>query len=243
MRKKISSSILQLLTISSLLVFPMAAQSQTAKVEKEIKKEVKKATNEKDTRFYRGTSIGLEIAGMGSYFLGSDIFNTEVQVQSNLLNKYMPVVEIGLGKTDATSDDTDIHYKTSAPYFRIGMDYNFMHGKPHLPGMLLGGLRYGFSSFKYDVDGPTMTDPNFGGVIETPFSYTGEKCTAHWIEAVVGLKVKIFKGFCMGWSARYKKKFSLSKNENSEPWYVPGFGKNSSSSFNLSYHLIYNLPF
>lgn len=239
MRKKISESILQLLTISSLLFFPLAAQSQTAKIEKEIKK----AVEEEDTRFYRGTSLGVEIAGIASNLLGSDIFNTEIQAQCNLLNRYLPVIEVGYGKADAINDGTDIHYKTSSPYFRIGMDYNFMHKKPYLPGMLLGGLRYGFSSFKYDVEGPTMTDPNYGGVIEVPFSYLGQKCTAHWVEAVVGLKVRIFKGFCMGWSARYKKKFSLTKNENTEPWYVPGFGKRSSSSFNISYHLIYNLPF
>ena len=239
MRRKISRSILQLLTISSLLLFPIIGQAQTGKV----KETVKKLEDKEDTRFYRGTSVGLEIAGMGSYFIGSDIFNTEVQVQSNLLNRYLPVVEVGFGKTDTTNDGTDIHYKTSAPYFRIGMDYNFLYNKPHLPGMLLGGLRYGFSSFKYDVDGPTMTDPNFGGTTEIPFSYMGQKCTAHWVEAVVGLKVKIFKGFCMGWSARYKRKLSFSKNENTEPWYVPGYAKNADSSFNLSYHLIYNLPF
>ncbi len=239
MRKKISKSILQLLTISSLLFIPLAAQAQTAKIEKDIKQALEK----KDSCFYRGTSIGVEIAGMGSYLIGSDIFNTEIQVQSSLLNRYFPVVEIGFGKTDTTNDGTDIHYKTSAPYFRVGIDYNFLHNKPHLPGMILGGLRYGFSSFKYDVEGPTMTDPHFGSVIEAPFSYIGQKCTAHWIEAAAGLKVKIFKGFCMGWSVRYKRKLSFSKNENTEPWYVPGFGKNSSSSFNLSYHLIYNLPF
>ena len=239
MRRKISRSILQWLTISSLLLFPIIGQAQTGKV----KETVKKLEEKEDTRFYRGTSVGLEIAGMGSYFIGSDIFNTEVQVQSNLLNRYLPVVEVGFGKTDTTNDGTDIHYKTSAPYFRIGMDYNFLYNKPHLPGMLLGGLRYGFSSFKYDVDGPTMTDPNFGGATEIPFSYLGQKCTAQWVEAVVGLKVKIFKGFCMGWSARYKRKLSFSKNENTEPWYVPGYAKNADSSFNLSYHLIYNLPF
>ena len=240
MRRKISRYILQLLTISNLLLYPIWGEAQTAKVEKDIKKAV---TETEDTRFYRGTSLGLEIAGMGSYFIGSDIFNTEIQAQSNLLNKYFPVIEIGMGKTDTTNDGTDIHYKTSAPYFRIGMDYNFLHAKPNLPGMLLGGLRLGFSSFKYDVEGPTMTDPNFGGITEVPFSYIGQKCNAKWVEAMVGLKVKIFKGFCMGWSARYKKKLSFSKNENTQPWYVPGYGKNSGSSFNLAYHLIYNLPF
>ena len=237
MRKKISRSILQLLTVSNLLLFPVFGWGQEKATKITIKQEDKKVS------FYQGTSIGLEIAGMGSYLLGSDIFNTDIQIQSNLLNKYLPVFEVGLGKTETTNDGTDIHYKTSAPYFRIGMDYNFFHNKTHLPGVLLAGLRYGFSSFTYDVDAPNMTDPNFDGIIEVPFSYPDQKSTAHWIEAVVGLKAKIYKGFCMGWSVRYKKRLSISKHENTEAWYIPGFGKNAGSSFNLSYHLIYNLPF
>ena len=47
--------------------------------------------------------------------------------------------------------DKGIHYKSNAPYFRIGMDYNTLYKKQH-GHMLLVGLRYGVSSFKYDVD-------------------------------------------------------------------------------------------
>lgn len=88
-----------------------------------------------------------------------------------------------------------------------------------------------------------MTDPNYGGEITVPYSYSGIKSTASWVEAVVGLKVKIYKSFCMGWSVRYKKRISITEHDNSIPWYVPGFGKNAGSSFNLMYNLIYNLPF
>ena len=237
MKRKISRSILQLLTISSLLLLPATGWSQIKVIKAESDKDAKK------TSFYQGTSVGLEIAGMGSYLLGSDILNSDIQVQANLWNRILPIVEVGFGKTDIISDATDIHYKTSAPYFRIGADYNILHKKTHLPGMLVGGIRYGFSSFSYDVEGPTMTDPNYGGIIEAPFSYLGQECKAHWVEAVVGLKVKIYRSFWMGWNIRIKKRMSFTKHENSEPWYVPGFGKNSGSSFNLSYHLIYNLPF
>ena len=36
---------------------------------------------------------------------------------------------------------------------------------------------------------------------------------------------------------------SVEGHDNSIPWYVPGFGKNAGSSFNLTYNLIYNLTF
>ncbi len=237
MRKKISKSILQFLTICSLFLLPLSGWSQEKSVQANDKEEHTKNS------FYQGTAIGLEIAGIGSYLLGSDIMNSEIQVQSNLLNKYFPVVEVGFGKTDATDDATDNHYKTSAPYFRIGIDYNFLHKKTHLPGVFLVGLRYGFSSFSYDVDAPNMKDPIYGGNTEIPFAFKDQKAKSQWIEAGIALKAKIYKGFHMGWSVRYKRRISVTKQTNSEAWYIPGFGKNADSSFNLSYHLIYNLPF
>ena len=47
----------------------------------------------------------------------------------------------------------------------------------------------------------------------------------------------------MGWSVRYKIRIKAEEHETSQPWYIPGFGKNASTGFNLSYNLIYNLPF
>ena len=123
------------------------------------------------------------------------------------------------------------------------MDYNVFYKKTHLPGYLYVGLRYGMSSFSYDVDGPSMTDPNYGGEVSYPFAYSDMKSRASWLEGVLGLKVKIYKGFCMGWSVRYKMRMNVEGHDNSIPWYVPGFGKNAGSSFNLTYNLIYNLPF
>lgn len=205
----------------------------------------KSKTEDKDIKpkLYQGSTLGVEIAGLGSYLLGSDIMSTEAMLQVNLLNRFMPVAEVGFAKVDSKSDATDILYKTSAPYFKIGADYNFFYNKEHLPGYLYGGLRYGFSSFSYDVDAPAMKDPNYGGQMEIPFSYHGISTTAHWLEIVAGIKVKIYRRFCMGWSVRYKRRLSYTKHTNTEPWYIPGFGTNSSTAFTLSYHLMYNLPF
>ena len=235
MRKKTSGYILLSLILSSLMICPMYAFAQN-------KKDNKKEKTEK-AEFYQGTTIGLEVAGLGNHVLGSDILSSEVMLQANLLNRFLPVIELGYGKVNTLSDATDIHYRTSAPFFKIGADYNFFYNKPHLPGYLFGGLRYGFSSFVYDVDAPTMTDPNYGGQIQMPFSYHGVNTTAHWLEIVAGMKVKIYKGFCMGWSVKYKKRLSYTKHENTEPWYIPGFGENAGTGFSLSYHLMYDLPF
>lgn len=41
---------------------------------------------------------------------------------------FLPTVDVGFGTTDSWSD-TGIHYKSSAPFFRIGIDYNTMAKK------------------------------------------------------------------------------------------------------------------
>lgn len=240
MKKKTLSYILRLLILNSVLLASPDAWGQVHKSGAQLPSTPEK---EKKTPLYQGLSVGVEIAGLGSYLLGSDILSSEIAIQANLKNRFMPVLEVGYGKADAINEGNNLHYKTSSPYFRIGMDYNIFYKKTHLPGYLYAGLRYGMSSFSYDVNGPDMTDPNYGGEISHPYAYSGLKSTACWMEAVLGLKVKIYKGFCMGWSLRYKKRIKVDGHENSIPWYVPGFGKNSRSSFNLMYNLIYNLPF
>lgn len=242
MKKRTLSYILRLLILNSVLLTAPGAWGQVHKATPKVP--VSQPQEEKEqTPLYQGLSVGVEIAGLGSYLLGSDILSSELAIQANLKNRFLPILEVGYGKADAFNEGNDLRYKTSAPYFRMGMDYNIFYKKTHLPGYLYAGLRYGMSSFSYDVSGPDMTDPNYGGEISYPYAYTGLKSKASWMEAVVGLKVKIYKGFCMGWSLRYKKRIKVDGHENSIPWYVPGFGKNAGSSFNLMYNLIYNLPF
>ena len=204
--------------------------------------EKKTTIEEEKVPFYQGTTIGVDIFGLGSKIFGGDITSTEISVEVNLKNRYVPVAEIGYGTTDTTDDGTNIHYKASAPYFRIGMNYNFFFKKPYLPGFLYGGIRYGFTSFSYDVDAPTMKDPTWG-FPEIPFSYDGIKTTVTWAELLAGIKVNVYKNFYMGWSLRYRIRMNIKKAEHTEPWYIPGFGKNNSTNLGVTYILIYKLPF
>jgi hypothetical protein len=203
---------------------------------------------------FNGLYIGLDLYGPGAKLLGSDFVSEEVQVAVNLKNRFIPTLELGMGGTDTWSE-TGIHYKTKAtPYFRIGVDYNTMAKKKNKESFLYAGLRYGFSTFKYDVATLPVSDPiwgdNFGnpGLTDDiwkgsiPFDHPGMKATMHWLEIVLGVKVRILRNFNMGWSIRMKYKLSASIGEYGDPWYVPGFGKYKSNTMGLSYSLIYKLP-
>ena len=232
-KKRISTYIIVLLTVSSLCGLPVTAIAQN--------KETTKAENIQQP-FYQGTMIGVDVSGLLGKAFGSDYTSTEANIECNLLNRYFPVFEFGYGSTDTVNEETDIHYKTSAPYFRIGSGYNIFSKKPHLPGKLLVGARLGFSSFSYDVNGPAMNDPVWGET-SVPVSFEGVKSNASWLELTAEVRTNVYKNFYMGFSVRYKSLFNVKKTENSEPWYIPGFGKNNSSCFGITYKISYQLPF
>ena len=233
-RPLISTYIIALVALSSLLLWPANLHAQ------EKKASAKETTEE--PKFYQGVSVGVDVYGFLNQALGSDIMTTEASVEANLLNKFFPVVELGYANMNTTNDETDIFYKTSAPFFRVGLNYNVFHKKPHLPGYFTVGLRYGFSSFKYDVQAPDLVDPNWGHT-SIPVSYTGQKTNASWAELVLGLRANVYKSFYTGFTVRYRARLSMTEHENSEPYFIPGYGRGKPNNFGITYNIIYKLPF
>ena len=222
----------------------------------QAQKQEEKELSEADTiPFYNGTYIGVDLYGVGSKLLGGDFLSSEISVGVNLKNLFIPTVEFGMGTTDTWSE-TGIHYKSKlAPYFRIGVDYNTMSKKKEKKSFLYVGLRYAFTSFKYDVltmpvgddiwgdciGNPSLEDDVWGGTL--PYSYQGMKGSMQWFEFVLGVNVQIYKNFSMGWSVRMKYKTTASMDEHGSIWYVPGYGKYKSNSMGITYSLIYKLPY
>lgn len=198
--------------------------------------------------FYNGITVGVDIYGIGSKVLGSDFLSSEVSAYANLKNRFFPIVEIGYGKTD-TTNDKNIHYKSAAPYFKLGLNYNTMYKKNN-PGFLYVGLRYAFSSMSYDIEtfpekdnNPNPNDEYWKTDDFIQYKHYGMNASMHWAEFLVGVQVRIYKQFHMGWSVRMKYRLKISPDEYGDPWYVPGFGKFGSSTLGLNYSLIYKLPF
>lgn len=89
----------------------------------------KKMVEQPDTvPLFRGLAVSVDAIGLGQMVLGS-YGQYEAALRINLKDKYFPVLELGYGKADATDDGTNLHYKTSAPYARIGVDWNLLRNK------------------------------------------------------------------------------------------------------------------
>ncbi len=246
------------LALCLLMSFPLQAQTRNTSTpqgrsNRSQTAEKKKTTEEVNFPLYNGVSVGVDLWGIGSKVLGGDFLSTEIAVDVNLKNRFFPIAEIGYGKTD-TWNDKGTHYNSGAPYFRIGMDYNALYKKKH-GHMLLVGLRYGVSSFKYDVEALAIDDPIYGGGIgnpnledgiwggSLPYNHKGMKGSMQWAEFCVGIRAHIWKELYMGWALRFKFKLSASADQYGDPWYVPGFGKYGSNTTGITYTITYKLPF
>ena len=110
---------------------------------------------------FRGFAVSFDLVGAAQKLL-SDHGQYEGALRLNLHDQYFPIVEVGYGYANHAKDEvTDISYKTSAPYFRLGVDVNVMK-KKHTGNRVYVGARYGYTSYKVDVSRPTYSDPTWG---------------------------------------------------------------------------------
>ena len=140
--KRISSYISRIAAFSVALLLlmsalPVSAQKKTATnqtknktVTNQAKKKLgAKAVAEKDTvALFRGVAVSADLIGAAQLAL-SDYGQYEAALRINLRDKYFPVLELGYGKADADDPSTKLSYKTSAPYVRIGLDFNIAKNK------------------------------------------------------------------------------------------------------------------
>jgi len=194
---------------------------------------------EKDTiPLFRGFALSFDMAGAAQMVL-SDYGQYEGALRLNLHDQYFPIIEMGLGRANHEDDVvTGIYYKTSAPYFRLGLDVNVMKQK-HTGNRVYVGLRYAYTSYKVDINCRPFPDPVWQW--DTSFGVREEPCSMHWGEAVMGIDAKLFGPLHLGWSVRYRMRFAHDEGQLGNTWYVPGFGKNDSSCLGYSFNFIIDI--
>ena len=190
---------------------------------------------EKDTiPLFRGFSVSFDLAGFAQMQLGS-YGQYEGALRLNIHDQYFPIVELGLGRANHKHDEvTEISYKTSAPYLRIGADVNIMNNK-HTGNRVFVGLRYGFTSYKVDISHPPFKDHIWGW--DATYEMLDVSCHQHWGEVVFGLDGKVIGPVHLGWSGRYRIRFSHDDGDIGKTWYVPGYGLQDTSVLGYTFYV------
>ena len=221
------STYISSIAVSLLMLVPSAACA---------KDDGNKAAND-SVPLFCGFAVSADLVGPVQMLIG-DYGQYEAALRINLKDRYFPIVELGIGKADHDDDVTNIKYKTSAPYFKIGADFNLLKNK-HDVYRLYAGARYAFTSYKYGLSHPGMKDPVWGNT--APYEAEGVKCSCQWLEAVIGVDAKMFGPVHLGWSLRYRSRLSHDDGALGNSWYVPGFGKSGGSNIGGTFNVIIDI--
>ncbi len=187
---------------------------------------------------FRGFALSFDLVGAGMMAF-ADCGQYEGALRINLHDEWFPIIEAGLGRANHDDDVTHVHYRTSAPYIRLGIDKNLLKDK-HGANRLYGGFRYAFTSYKVDISRPNFPDPVW--LWDTGFDVQSAPCNQHWLEAVVGVDAKIFGPLHLGWSLRYKRRIAhKEKGGFGNTWYVPGFGNFGDTRLGGTFNVIIDI--
>ena len=194
---------------------------------------------EKDSiPFFRGFSVSVDLVGPAMLLL-SDHGEYAGALRVNLHDQWFPIVELGVGRANHERDEvTGLTYKTTAPYGRIGMDFNILKNK-HAKNRLFVGFRYGFTSYKCDIIRENLPDPVWQSA--SGFGVKDMACSQHWLEGVLSLDAQIVGPLHLGWSVRYKRRLFHKEGDIGTTWYVPGFGINDSDNFAANFYVIMDI--
>lgn len=201
-----------------------------------------KKTEEKEAKpaLLNGLTVQLDIASLAYDFISNgETYSSEASVQADLKHKYFPIVEIGFGGADKVTGD-NIGFKTNGLFGRVGLDLNLLkqkEGAKPTNNLFLAGVRLGFTNFLYDISNVTISDDYWG--TNEVLNYDNQSATKVWYEIVAGVKVEVIKNIYMGWTVRTKNLLNQDVEGKISPWYIPGFGVNTSNTWGFSYSIGY----
>ena len=226
--KYISTSI-RILSVSLLLL--MSATSAKA--------QLKFFSLKKDSiPVFRGFAVSFDLVGAAMMHL-SDYGQYEGALRINIHDEWFPIVEVGYGKANHERDEvTGLSYRTSAPYFRVGIDKNLLRDK-HGPYRFYAGLRYAFTSYKVDLEHENFPDPVWQW--DTGFGVQAEPCNYHWLEIVLGVDATIYGPFHLGWSIRYRNALKHDDGRIGRTWYIPGYGTDGGTPLGATFNVIIDI--
>lgn len=190
--------------------------------------------------FYNGVVVQFDLGSVVNTLTSKGNYYTyEASVQVGLKKKFYPIAEVGYAGSDKVSY-ADIGFKTNAPFLRIGTDINLLSQKPGSKphnNLFLAGFRVGMSKFNYQLSDVKISDDYWGGTQN--FLTDEQTTTKYWWELVAGVRVQVTGNIYIGWTGR--KKFLITSNKEGmiNPWYIPGFGINSGSSWGFTYTIGY----
>jgi len=213
-----------------LLIFPFALFAQNAD---SVKKVVPK---EKKNYLPTGIRVGTDVISLIRTQTDENFSGYEFQGDVDFYRYYL-TVEAGKWEKNFSTDEE--LYSNSGTYARIGADINFLLKDPD-KNMFFFGFRYAKGTYSEEFI-VTTNDPVWGTVETT---YSNSDVHASWGEFTTGLRVKMWKFFWMGYTARLKFGLNTDKPGGLISYDIPGYGKTANdTTWGFNYQILFRIPF
>ena len=216
---------LKLLWSSLLIVFSLQVVAQTN--QRDSLRAIRKPT---------GLRIGTDLIAIGKTIAQQPLQSWEISADVDL-GRYYPILELGRWSREA--ELTNGLYNNEGSYFRVGADINFLLKDPD-KNMFFIGMRYGRAQYSERVL-YSVTPELFPALQQTS---SNPDASAGWIELTTGLRVKVWRGFWMGYTGRMKFLPHTKNTPGFDSYDIPGFGLPFKGLYwGFNYQVYWQIPF
>ncbi len=192
----------------------------------------------KDIRI--GYDIGKQVARLWS------TKNTHEGILHLYFGKILLCVEGGKQIIFREAEVQNSRYKNQGSFLCLGVDYNFLKESPE-HNICSIGLRYAMSHFQETVDTFTKDESE---LLQKPRVWKDQRVlfeqqlSAHWLEAVGGVGVSLWKNFFVGVQAKIKFKKKIKGTEKMQCFEIPGWGFGDVQAYgDVHYYVLYTFYF
>ncbi|MBU2915324.1 MULTISPECIES: DUF6048 family protein [Reichenbachiella] len=210
-------------------IISLAALLSVAQAEAQVYE--KRVRDWKPSEFF----IAADVVGLGR--LASGDVQTEFQAKIDFDFYYLAV---DAGRTVLSSSGDGFDYSSKGNFFRVGPQINLIPYNKNR-NVICFGLMYAQSDFSDKID-YSLTAEDFW--TEKQLAFSNDDLQARWLEATMGLNVRIAGPLYMGYTIRFKLAKDLDGVDTLEPFEIPGYGEASkTSAFGFNYYVIYRFGF
>lgn len=192
-----------------------------------------------------GLRVGADLSRVGIGFFNDDYQGVELVGDYRISKKFYLAAELGTEKK--TIDDEQINFTANGSYIKAGFDFNTYENWLGMENIVYVGMRYSFSTFSQTLNSYSVLNRNRLFEEETLTSPGTEfsGLSAHWAEAVAGIKAELLNNLYLGISIRLARLIGNKQPDNFANLWIPGFNKvtdQSNVGVGFNYTISYLIP-
>ena len=193
---------------------------------------------ERDSVLFHGMYLGVDLAQV-EQLLVNDRGGLNLTIDVNLRNRFEPLIDAGYARADL-ANESGTSCQVAGLYGKLGVNVPIATYGPDAEEQFFVGVRYGLSSFSYDIQGAVFPEGYWNPSYTADFR--SEHAMAHFLELSGGMRMHLLGPVYMGWTFKIKKKMGLGSSQRATPPYIPGYGFADDSNFNFGVNLYYRFP-